>query len=70
MVDVYRISAVTLIIKDMKRLCNFYFQIPGFKLVYGGSSNDSFMTYRIGNDKISAYIGNLELNRNINISNP
>ena len=69
MVDVYRISAVTLIIKDMTRSCNFYSQIPSFKLVYGGSSNDSFTTYRIGNDDTSAYL-NLELNRNINISNP
>jgi len=69
MADVYRISAVTLIIKDMTRSCNFYSQIPSFKLVYGGSSNDSFTTYRIGNDNTSAYL-NLELNQNIHISNP
>ena len=69
MADVYRISAVTLIIKDMARSCNFYSQIPSFKLVYGGSSNDSFTTYQIGNDNTSAYL-NLELNQNIHISNP
>ena len=68
MVDVYRISAVTLIIKNMKRSCNFYSQIPGFKLVYGGSSDDSFTTYKIGNDT-SGYL-NLELNLDTNISNP
>ena len=68
MIDVYRISAVTLIIKNMKRSCNFYSQIPCFKLVYGGSSGDSFTTYKIGNDT-SAYL-NLELNLDTNISNP
>ena|SRR4029079_9686831 len=61
MIDVYRISAVTLIIKNMKRSCNFYSQIPGFKLICGGSSNDSFTTYQIGKDNTSSYI-NLELN--------
>ncbi len=68
MVDVYRISAVTLIIKNMKRSCNFYSQIPGFKLVYGGLSDHSFATYKIGNET-SAYL-NLELNLDTNISNP
>jgi catechol 2,3-dioxygenase-like lactoylglutathione lyase family enzyme len=68
MIDVYRISAVTLIIKNMKRSCNFYSQIPGFKLVYGGSADDSFTTYKIGNNT-SAYL-NLELNLDSNINNP
>jgi catechol 2,3-dioxygenase-like lactoylglutathione lyase family enzyme len=45
---VYQISAVTLIIKNMDRSRNFYSQIPGFKLVYGGSSEDTFTTYEIG----------------------
>lgn len=70
--DVYRISAVTLIIKNMKRSCDFYSKIPGFKLVYGGSSEDSFATYEIGNNNtttISAHL-NLELNLDMNISNP
>lgn len=42
------ISAVTLFIENMERSCNFYSRIPGFKLVYGGSSNDSFCTYEVG----------------------
>ncbi|HEY9386084.1 MAG TPA: VOC family protein [Nitrososphaeraceae archaeon] len=63
---VYRISAVTLIIKNMKRSCNFYSHIPGFKLVYGGSSYDSFSTYEIDkkfNTTIKMYL-NLELSKN------
>jgi catechol 2,3-dioxygenase-like lactoylglutathione lyase family enzyme len=58
---VYRISAVTLIIKNMQRSCNFYSQIPGFKLVYGGSPIDSFTTYQIGKDNPPLYLI-LELN--------
>ena len=45
---VYAISAITLNIENMKRSCNFYSHIPGFKLVYGGSATDSFTTYEIG----------------------
>jgi len=56
---VYKISAVTLLIKDMERSCNFYSKIPGFKLVYGGSPPDPFTTYEIG-DNTSVYL-NLEL---------
>jgi catechol 2,3-dioxygenase-like lactoylglutathione lyase family enzyme len=79
MVDVIRISAVTLIITNMKRSCDFYSQIPGFKLVYGGSAGHPFTTYKIGNnnnynndndyDNTSAYL-NLELNLDSNINNP
>jgi catechol 2,3-dioxygenase-like lactoylglutathione lyase family enzyme len=58
---VYRISAVTLIIKNMERSCNFYSQIPGFRLAYGGSPIDSFTTYQIGKDNPPLYL-NLELN--------
>ena len=47
---VHKISAVTLIIKNMERSCNFYSEIPGFKLVYGGSPDDTFTTYEIGED--------------------
>jgi catechol 2,3-dioxygenase-like lactoylglutathione lyase family enzyme len=61
--SVYRISAVTLIIKNMKRSCNFYSKIPGFRLAYGGSSNDSFTTYEIGGDIPKMYL-NLELATN------
>jgi hypothetical protein len=41
MVKVNAISAVTLFI-------NFYFSVPGFKLVYGGSPTDSFTTHEVG----------------------
>ena len=58
--NVYRISAVTLIIKNMKKSCNFYSQIPGFRLVYGGTPIDTFTTYQIGEGNPPLYI-NLEL---------
>src|SRR5919198_6756945 len=48
MVLVYRISAITLLIKSMERSCKFYSRIPGFMPVYGGSKNDSFTTFEIG----------------------
>ena len=54
------ISAVTLIISNMERSCRFYFDIPGFKLLYGGGSKDSFTTYQIGKYKKITYL-NLEL---------
>ena len=57
---VHKISAVTLIIKNMERSCNFYSQIPGFKLVYGGSCDDTFTTYEIGED-VPKMCLNLEL---------
>ena len=63
MTEVYRISAVTLIIKNMEKSCNFYSQIPGFKLVYGGSSKDTFTTFEIGEGIPKVYL-NLELNTN------
>lgn len=59
--EVYRISAVTLLIKNMKKSCSFYSRIPGFKLVYGGSSNDTFTTFEIGEHIPKDYL-NLELN--------
>ena len=59
MMKVYKISAVTLLIKDMERSCNFYSKIPGFKLVYGGFPPDPFTSYEIG-DNTSVYL-NLEL---------
>lgn len=58
--EVYRISAVTLLIKNMKTSCCFYSQIPGFKLVYGGSSDDTFTTFEIGEQNPKDYL-NLEL---------
>ena len=57
---VHKISAVTLIIKNMERSCNFYSQVPGFKLVYGGSWEDTFTTYEIG-EYIQKMCLNLEL---------
>jgi catechol 2,3-dioxygenase-like lactoylglutathione lyase family enzyme len=58
---IYKISAVTLIIENMKKSCSFYSQIPGFKLVYGGSSDDTFTTFEIEQEHISKMCLNLEL---------
>jgi len=60
---VYKISAITLRIKEMERSCRFYSQVPGFRLVYGGSANDSFSTYEIGKSDSSRIYLNLELIR-------
>ena len=60
MSKVYKISAVTLLIKDMKRSCNFYSKIPGLKQVFGGPE-DFFTTYEIGENS-SVYL-NLELSK-------
>ena len=49
-----------MVIKNMKTSCSFYSQIPGFKIVYGGSSNDSFTTFEIGENSPKDYL-NLEL---------
>ena len=48
MSEVTRISALTLMVKNMEKSCSFYSNIPGFKIIYGGSSNDSFTTYQLG----------------------
>ena len=45
----------------MNRSCRFYSQIPGFSLVYGGSFNDIFSTYEIGESNDSKIYLNLEL---------
>jgi len=58
-VKVYRLSAITLVVKNMEASCKFYSRIPGFKLVCGGASNDSFTTYEAG--KASKMFLNLEL---------
>lgn len=60
MSEVYAISAVTLIIRDMKKSCSFYSKVPGFELIYGGSIDDAFTTYQIGKQKPLMYL-NLEL---------
>ncbi len=49
----------------MEKSCKFYSGIPGFKIVYGGSSDDTFTTFKIGDD-ITMYL-NLELRTDTNI---
>jgi catechol 2,3-dioxygenase-like lactoylglutathione lyase family enzyme len=63
-VKVYKISAITLSIKNMEKSCKFYSRIPGFKVVYGGSNDDTFTTFKIDED-ITIYL-NLELRTNNN----
>ena len=46
----------------MERSCSFYSQIPGFKLVYGGLSDDTFTTFEIGEGDVPKMYLNLELN--------
>ena len=58
---VYRISAITLKVKDMERSCSLYSKIPGFRLTYGGKPSDRFTTFEIGKEcKATSYL-NLEL---------
>jgi len=66
---VYKISAITLRIKDMEKSCHFYSQLPGFRLIYGGSFNDIFSTYEIGESNGSKICLNLELIRPSNDRN-
>ena len=63
---VYKISAITLSVKNMEKSCKFYSGIPGFKIVYGGSNYDTFTTFKIGED-ITMYL-NLELRTNTKIT--
>jgi catechol 2,3-dioxygenase-like lactoylglutathione lyase family enzyme len=57
---VYRISAITLRVKDMEKSCTLYSKIPGFSLTYGGKASDRFTTFEIGKgSKITTYL-NLE----------
>jgi catechol 2,3-dioxygenase-like lactoylglutathione lyase family enzyme len=64
---VYQISAVTLMVKNMEKSCNFYSQIPGFKLEYGGTPADTFTTFKIGNSSDTHL--NLELRNKNNDDN-
>jgi catechol 2,3-dioxygenase-like lactoylglutathione lyase family enzyme len=58
---VYRISAITLKVKDMEKSCTLYSKIPGFSLTYGGKPSDRFTTFEIGKgSKTTTYL-NLEL---------
>jgi len=68
-VRVYKISAVTLSVKNMERSCKFYSNIPGFKVAYGGSYSDFFTTFEICEESTYKMYLNLEVKRNINSTN-
>ena len=57
---VSKISAVTLLVSDMKRSVDFYSKIPDFKIVYGGSEAQ-FTSFLIDN-AVKSYL-NLKLNK-------
>jgi catechol 2,3-dioxygenase-like lactoylglutathione lyase family enzyme len=58
---VYRISAITLRVKDMEKSCTLYSKIPGFSLTYGGKPSDRFTTFEIGKGTNATTYLNLEL---------
>jgi catechol 2,3-dioxygenase-like lactoylglutathione lyase family enzyme len=58
---VYRISAITLKVKDMEKSCSLYSRIPGFKLTSGGNPSDHFTSFEIGKGGMSTTYLNLEL---------
>ena len=66
---VNKISAITLRIKEMGRSCRFYSKITGFIIIYGGSFNDIFSTFEIGESNNSKIYLNLELIRPTNDRN-
>ena len=57
---VTKISAVTLLISDMKKSVEFYSKIPNFKIVYGGSEAQ-FTSFLI-DDAVKSYL-NLKLGK-------
>src|SRR5918998_5109762 len=57
---VYRISAITLKVKEMEKSCSLYSKFPGFRLTYGGKPSDLFTTFEIGKESKATYL-NLEL---------
>ena len=57
---VSKISAVTLLVSNMKRSVDFYSKIPDFKIVYGGSEAQ-FTSFLIDNT-VKSYL-NLKLNK-------
>jgi catechol 2,3-dioxygenase-like lactoylglutathione lyase family enzyme len=59
--QVYRISAVTLKVKDMEKSCSLYSKIPGFRRTYGGKPYDRFTTFEIGEGSNATTYLNLEL---------
>ena len=52
---VTKISAVTLLVSDMKRSVDFYSKIPNFKIVYGGSDSQftSFLIDGVANSYLN-----------------
>jgi catechol 2,3-dioxygenase-like lactoylglutathione lyase family enzyme len=58
---VYRISAITLKVKDMEISSSLYSKIPGFRLTYGGKPSDRFTTFEIGEGGNATTYLNLEL---------
>ena len=58
--EVTKLSAVTLLISDMKKSVDFYSKIPNFKIVYGGPDNQ-FTSFLI-DDTTKSYL-NLKLNK-------
>ena len=57
---VSKISAVTLLVSNMKRSVDFYSKIPDFKIVYGGAEAQ-FTSFLIDN-AVKSYL-NLKLNK-------
>ena len=57
---VSKISAVTLLVSDMKRSVDFYSKIPNFKMVYGGP--DAQFTSFLIDDTAKSYL-NLKLGK-------
>ena len=49
-----KISAVTLLVSDMKRSVEFYSKIPNFKVVYGGP--DAQFTSFLIDDAAKSYL--------------
>jgi catechol 2,3-dioxygenase-like lactoylglutathione lyase family enzyme len=58
---VYRISAITLKVKNMEKSSSLYSKIPGFRLTYGGKPSDRFTTFEIGKESKTAKITYLNL---------
>jgi len=57
---VSKISAVTLLVSDMRRSVDFYSKIPNFKVVYGGP--DAQFTSFLIDDAVKSYL-NLKLGK-------
>ena len=56
--ELIRISAVTLLVKDMRKSCCFYSKVPGFHISY---CTDKFTTFTLDGDLHSKTHLNLEL---------